>query len=39
MVLCAMQGYVKEVFEISGFTTMIPIDDTVESALLRLERD
>jgi len=33
MVLCAMQDYVKEIFEISGFTSFMPIEDSVESGL------
>jgi anti-anti-sigma factor len=37
IVLCAMQGYVKEIFEISGFTSLIPIKDTVESGIAELQ--
>ena len=33
MVLCAMRGYVKEVFDISGFSALIPTADTVASGL------
>ena len=33
IMLCDMQDYVKEVFEISGFTAIIPIYDSVEAAL------
>ncbi len=35
MVLCAMQGYVKEIFDVSGFSSLIPIEDTIQSALDR----
>ena len=31
--LAALKGVVKEVFEISGFSTIIPIYESVESAL------
>jgi len=37
IVLCAMQGYVKEIFEVSGFTSLIPIKDTVESGIAELQ--
>ena len=37
MALCAMQGYVKEIFEVSGFTSLIPIKDTVESGIAELQ--
>jgi len=37
IVLCEMQGYVKEIFEVSGFTSLIPIEDTVESGLAELQ--
>jgi anti-anti-sigma factor len=30
MVLAALKQYVYEIFEVSGFTAMIPIKDTVE---------
>jgi anti-anti-sigma factor len=33
MVLTALHGTVKEVFEISGFSTIIPIFESVEAAL------
>ncbi len=33
LVLCAMQDYVKEIFEISGFDTFLPIVPSVEEAL------
>lgn len=36
-VLCAMQGYVKEIFEVSGFGSIIPIKDTVESGIAELQ--
>ena len=31
--LAALKPYVYEIFEVSGFTAMIPIKDTVEEAL------
>ncbi len=33
LVLCAMQDYVKEVFEISGFDSFLPIEATVDDAV------
>jgi anti-sigma B factor antagonist len=33
IMLCAMQDYVKEVFEIAGFDSFLPIVPTVEDAL------
>jgi anti-anti-sigma factor len=36
IVLCCLSEYVKEIFEVSGFNTMIPITDTVESGIKRL---
>ncbi|MFZ0131752.1 MAG: STAS domain-containing protein [Desulfobacterales bacterium] len=33
IVLCAMQDYVKEVFEIAGFDSFLPIVSTVDEAL------
>ena len=35
IVLCSMQDYVKEVFEIAGFDTFLPIVTTREDALTR----
>lgn len=32
-VLCSMKDYVKEVFEISGFDTFLPIVSTMDEAL------
>jgi anti-anti-sigma factor len=32
-VLCALNSYVKEVFEVSGFGAIIPIADSVESGI------
>lgn len=32
-VLCALNSYVKEVFEVSGFGTIIPIADSVEAGI------
>jgi anti-anti-sigma factor len=36
IVLCCMSQYVKEIFEISGFDSLVPITDTVESGLKQL---
>jgi len=36
MVLCSLADYVKEIFEISGFDSLIPISDTVELGIKRL---
>ncbi|MFZ7125069.1 MAG: STAS domain-containing protein [Desulfobacterales bacterium] len=33
LVLCAMQDYVKEVFEISGFDSFLPIVPSVDEAM------
>jgi anti-anti-sigma factor len=33
IVLCALNEFVKEIFEVSGFQTLIPITDTVESGI------
>ncbi len=38
MVLCAMQDYVKEVFEISGFDTFLPIAASVGEGITSFER-
>ena len=32
-VLCALNAYVKEVFEVSGFGAIIPIADSVEAGI------
>ena len=36
IVLCAMQDYVKEVFEIAGFDSFLTIVPTVENALTKV---
>ena len=36
IVLCALNQFVKEIFEVSGFQALIPIEDTVESGIARL---
>ena len=36
IVLCAMQDYVREVFEIAGFDTFLPIFATVDEALTKV---
>ncbi len=33
IVLCALNAFVKEIFEVSGFQSLIPITDTVESGI------
>jgi len=33
IVLCALNEFVKEIFEVSGFQSLIPIADSVESGL------
>ena len=37
IVLCAMQDYVKEVFEIAGFDTFLPIVPALTDALQQVE--
>lgn len=36
LILCAMQDYVKEVFEIAGFDSFLPIVATVDDALAKM---
>jgi anti-anti-sigma regulatory factor len=31
--LCSLNSYVKEIFEVSGFSAMIPIKDSIEEGL------
>ncbi|AOY60347.1 MULTISPECIES: STAS domain-containing protein [Desulfococcus] len=38
LVLCAMQDYVREVFEISGFDTFLPIVPTTGDAVRQVSR-
>ena len=33
LVLCSLRGYIKEIFEVSGFVSLIPIVDTLDDAL------
>jgi len=33
IVLCALNAFVKEIFEVSGFQSLIPIADSVESGI------
>ena len=33
VVLCSLSGYVKEIFEVSGFTAIIPIAETVDAGI------
>jgi len=37
LVLCSLHQFVKEVFEVSGFDSLIPIEDTVESGIKLLD--
>jgi anti-anti-sigma factor len=37
LVLCALHQFVKEIFEVSGFDSLIPIEDTVESGIKLLD--
>jgi anti-anti-sigma factor len=36
IVLCDLNEFVKEIFEVSGFQSLIPIADTVESGIKEL---
>ncbi len=38
IVLCSMEDYVREVFEISGFDTFLPIVANLETALEKLQQ-
>ncbi len=38
IVLCSMEDYVKEVFEISGFDTFLPIVPDLETALEQVKK-
>jgi anti-anti-sigma factor len=33
IVLCALNEFVEEIFEVSGFQSLIPITDSVESGI------
>ena len=33
IVLCALNEFVKEIFEVSGFQSLIPITDSIESGI------
>jgi len=35
-VLCSLNQFVKEIFVVSGFESLIPIEDTVESGIKQL---
>ena len=37
LVLCSLNPFVKEIFVVSGFESMIPIADTVESGIRQLD--
>ena len=36
-VLCSLHEFVKEIFEVSGFDSLIPIENTVESGIKLLD--
>ena len=36
VVLCSLNKYVKEIFEVSGFESLIAIEETVESGIRKL---
>ena len=36
LVLCSLNPFVKEIFVVSGFESLIPIEDSVESGLRQL---
>ena len=36
LVLCGLNEYVKEIFEVSGFNSIVPIVDSVKSAIQAL---
>jgi anti-sigma B factor antagonist/stage II sporulation protein AA (anti-sigma F factor antagonist) len=36
IVLCALNEFVKEIFEVSGFQSLIPIAESVESGIQEL---
>ena len=36
LALCSLHEFVKEIFEVSGFDSLIPIEDTVESGIRQL---
>ena len=37
LVLCSLNQFVKEIFVVSGFESMIPIEGTVESGIRQLD--
>jgi anti-anti-sigma factor len=37
LALCSLSSYVREIFDVSGFSTMIPIADTFESGIEQLK--
>jgi len=36
IVLCSLNEFVKEIFEVSGFQSLIPIEDSVASGIKAL---
>ena len=37
LVLCSLHQFVKEIFEVSGFDSLIPIEETIESGVKLLD--
>ena len=37
LVLCSLHQFVREIFEVSGFDSLIPVQDTVESGIELLD--
>jgi anti-anti-sigma factor len=37
LILCSLHQFVKEVFVVSGFESLIPIEETVESGIKQLD--
>ena len=37
LVLCSLSQFVKEIFVVGGFESLIPIEDTVESGIRQLD--
>lgn len=36
--LCSMQGFIKEVFDLSGFSAILKIDESLEESLKEIKR-
>jgi anti-anti-sigma factor len=37
LVLCSLHQFVKEIFEVSGFDSLIPIEDTIDAGIKLLD--